>query len=110
MKTVNPSKSTKSSVQQHPMNSASDIKKSDWKKFMSTVSSDSVDLILTNPPYAISRETGFSKVKNGVDRFAVSMDFGEWDHQEIDLKAFCDESYRVMRRGGTIIVGTISGR
>ncbi len=64
----------------------------------------SVDLILTDPPYAISRETGFSKFKTGVPRFAVSMDFGKWDHQKIDLKEFTKACYRVLRVGGTAII------
>ncbi|WP_300366277.1 hypothetical protein [Brachyspira sp.] len=29
-------------------------------------------LILTDPPYTISKETGFMNVKNGVKRFSVS--------------------------------------
>ena len=33
-----------------------------------------IDLILTDPPYTISKETGFMNVKNGVKRFSVSMD------------------------------------
>jgi len=64
----------------------------------------SVDLILTDPPYAISRKTGFQNVKNGVDRFAVSMDFGKWDHQSIDLQKLCNLSHVVLRRGGTVII------
>ncbi len=64
----------------------------------------SVDLILTDPPYAISRETGFSKFKTGVPRFAVSMDFGKWDHSKISLNAFVKECYRVLRVGGTAII------
>lgn len=82
----------------------SHIECSDYRDFLQSLDRNSVDLVLTDPPYAVSRKTGFSSVKNGVQRFAVSMDFGEWDHQQIDLAAFADETYRVMRRGGTVIV------
>ncbi len=76
----------------------------DYKDFLQSLGENSIDLILTDPPYTISRKTGFAKVKNGVQRFAVSMDFGAWDHEQIDLKQFAREAYRVLRRGGTAIV------
>ena len=82
----------------------SHIECSDYRDFLQSLDRNSVDLVLTDPPYAVSRKTGFSSVKNGVQRFAVSMDFGEWDHQQIDLTAFATETYRVLRRGGTVIV------
>ena len=80
------------------------IQCSDYRDFLQSLDRNSVDLVLTDPPYAVSRKTGFSSVKNGVQRFAVSMDFGDWDHQQIDLPAFARETYRVLRRGGTAIV------
>ncbi len=80
------------------------IRKLDFRKFLSSLDKGTVDLALTDPPYAISRKTGFSKVKNGVKRFAVSMEFGEWDQKEIDLEALCNGLYRVLRKGGTAIV------
>ncbi len=80
------------------------IECNDYRDFLKSLDRNSVDLVLTDPPYAVSRKTGFSSVKNGVQRFAVSMDFGEWDHQQIDLSAFARETYRVLRRGGTAII------
>ena len=62
------------------------IECSDFRDFLQSLDKNSVDLVLTDPPYTISRKTGFSSVKKGVQRFAVSMDFGEWDHKQIDLK------------------------
>ena len=56
----------------------STIKVSDYQEFMGSLPAGSVDLILTDPPYCISKETGFSAVVNGEKRFAVSMDFGLW--------------------------------
>ena len=76
----------------------------DYRDFLKELPESTVDLVLTDPPYTISRETGFAQVKNGVKRFAVSMNFGEWDHQQIDLDVLACETYRVLRRGGTAIV------
>ena len=80
------------------------IMESDWQDFMRDMAGENVDLILTDPPYTISRETGFAKVKNGVDRFAVSMDFGEWDHVQIDLDKLATACYKALRTGGTAII------
>ena len=80
------------------------IVRSDFRDFLQSLDENSVDLILTDPPYTISRKTGFANVKNGVKRFAVSMDFGPWDHKQIDLPKFAAETYRVLRSGGTAIV------
>ncbi len=84
---------------------AARIECADYRDFLGGLDSSTVDLILTDPPYAISRATGFQSVgKRSVKRFAVSMDFGKWDHCEIDLSALAAQSYRVLRKGGTVIV------
>ena len=73
----------------------------DYRKFLDSLEPNSVDLMLTDPPYAISRKTGFQHVgKNGVDRLAVNMDFGKWDRSEIDLSALAEKAFRVIRGGG----------
>ena len=77
---------------------------SDYRDFMGSLSVGSVDLILTDPPYCISKKTGFKGVVNGEKRFAVSMDFGEWDQTEIDLESMATGFYKSLRRGGTAIV------
>ena len=80
------------------------IEVADFSEFMESLPGGSVDLILTDPPYTISKETGFKSVANGVQRFAVSMDFGAWDHCQIDLAEMARVFYRALRRGGTAIV------
>ena len=80
------------------------IKVADFSDFMKSLPRGSVDLILTDPPYTISKETGFKSVVNGVQRFAVSMDFGAWDHCQIDLAEMAEGFYRALRQGGTAIV------
>ena len=80
------------------------VETADYRAFMEALPAGSVDLILTDPPYCISKKTGFSEVVNGVQRFAVSMDFGSWDHVEVDLNALATAFYRSLRRGGTAII------
>ena len=80
------------------------IECADYRDFLASIDADSIDLVLTDPPYTISRKTGFSSVVNGVQRFAVSMDFGAWDAVQIDLNVMAAAFYRVLRRGGTAIV------
>jgi DNA modification methylase len=80
------------------------IEQNDFVCFMNGLQKNSVDLVLTDPPYTISRKTGFSQVKTGVQRFAVSMEFGEWDTKQIDLDKMAQGMYRVLRPSGTAIV------
>ena len=81
------------------------IEKADFRVFMKNLPVNSVDLILTDPPYAISRKTGFSNLgKHSVERFAVSMDFGKWDANEIDIEELSTEMYRLLKSGGTAII------
>ena len=80
------------------------IEVADYHDFMESLPKGSADLILTDPPYTISRKTGFMSVVNGVKRFAVSMDFGAWDHCQIDLFDMAQVFHRALRQGGTAIV------
>lgn len=80
------------------------ISNMDCFEFLKTIEDSSVDLVLTDPPYGISKKTGFKNVVNGVPRFAVSMDFGEWDKNFTGLDRVLKEFYRVLRDGGTVIV------
>ncbi len=81
-----------------------DIKNLDCFEFLKEVEDQSVDLVLIDPPYEISRTTGFSSVVNGVERFAVSMDFGEWDYDFAGLDIAIKEFYRVAKTGATVII------
>jgi DNA modification methylase len=52
--------------------------------FLRKLESNSVSLILIDPPYEVSRNTNFSSGKEtgkDTDRFRVSMDFGDWDYE-----------------------------
>lgn len=81
-----------------------EIKNIDFKKLLKGVEPSSADLILTDPPYAISKKTYFTHLgKKSVKRLAVNMDFGRWDKTEINLDIFAELSYNALRKGGTII-------
>lgn len=73
---------------------------------MKNIQDKSIDLVLTDPPYMISRETNFSKGGGNEAKYgSLSMDFGEWDKGEaIDMEAFFKEAYRLLKKGGTIIM------
>lgn len=73
--------------------------------FLSKLKDNSVDLILTDPPYIISRKTGFEKCIRGEKRFKVSMDFACDKVFTIeDMKKSCREFYRVLKKSGTCII------
>ncbi len=89
----------------HALTPYCSIKAADFRQFLDGIDDSGVDLLLTDPPYTISRKTGFQQLgPNSVERFAVSMDFGKWDHGIVDLTALCAQAYRILRNGGTLIV------
>ena len=73
----------------------------------------SVDLILTDPPYVISKPTGFT-TKNvdgeydGIKAYAIRTEFGAWDTQQgftmEDLDTTVQGMYDALRPGGAAIV------
>ena len=83
------------------------FKNEDALEFVKAIDRGVVDLVLTDPPYAISRDTGFSSGEakgKDTDRFRVSYDFGEWDKVDEDyFRQVFTEAYRTLRKGGTLI-------
>lgn len=74
--------------------------------FLPKIENNSVDLILIDPPYEISRPTNFSSgelTNTDTDRFRISMDFGEWDKNFTGLEVVIKEGYRILKKGGTFI-------
>ena len=62
---------------------------------------NSIDLVLIDPPYKISRDTNFQSGKKNI--FRISMDFGDWDHNFNGLDIVIKEAYRILHKGGTLI-------
>ena len=68
------------------------------------IESNSVDLILTDPPYNISKSSNFTKNTTNKKYINLSIDFGEWDKEEIDLDRLFSEWMRILKSGGTLIL------
>lgn len=82
----------------------------DCFELMSNIQDKSVDLILVDPPYQISKDSGFSShssiaSKNLVNKYSnISIDFGDWDKKFIDWANLLKEYYRLLKSGGTLII------
>jgi site-specific DNA-methyltransferase (adenine-specific) len=82
----------------------------DCFNYLPSIAKKSVDLILVDPPYQISKESNFVKLSERTTKEMalkygkVSHDFGEWDKEEIDFDLLFGEYKRVLRPGGTLIV------
>lgn len=75
-------------------------------EFLKRIKSNSIELVLIDPPYEVSRDTNFQSGEatgKDTDRFRVSMDFGEWDVGFSGLDIVIKESYRILKKGGTLI-------
>jgi len=82
------------------------LKHQEGLEFLSGIADNSVDLVLTDPPYEISRSTGFlnSNGEKTIERFKMSYEFGEWDERSTNLAPFVSEFYRILRPSGTMIM------
>lgn len=64
---------------------------------MKKIESGSIDLILTEPPYNISRKNNFHTM--GIR----GIDFGEWD-KGFDLFSYINEIPRILAKNGSVII------
>ena len=92
------------------------VKKTDLE-LLSTIENNSVDLVLTDPPYIISRKSCMQAYKDDLEKggevdkkygtkYAITTEFGEWDSSFTidDLRLSINEFYRILRPGGTCII------
>lgn len=68
------------------------------------IPNNSVDLIITDPPYNISRESNFTNGSTNKKYNSISLDFGDWDQSEVNLESLFYEFKRVLKNGGTLII------
>jgi len=86
------------------------ILQGDCFELIKNIESKSVDLILVDPPYLISRDSNFKNYsentsKDLITKYAnISIDFGDWDKSELDWNLLFNEYYRVLKDGGTLII------
>ena len=75
-------------------------------ELLASLENKTIDLVLIDPPYDISRPTNFQsgeETGKDTDRFRISMDFGEWDKNFTGLEIAIRECFRVLKNGGTMI-------
>jgi len=77
----------------------------DCLEIMKEISDKSIDLILTDPPYNISRQNKIFRDYRSGKRGDINMDFGKWDYS-FRIEPFLQESKRVLKDSGSIIVWT----
>lgn len=75
---------------------------------LSEIEDKSIDLVLIDPPYFISRDTNFASWKakwEDTDRFRMSYQFWEWDQKEDKnfIGEMLQECFRVLKKGWSII-------
>lgn len=81
----------------------------DCFNYLKNIENKSVDLILVDPPYLISKKSNFKNYSDKANSDIItkygshSIDFGDWDKEEIDWDLLFKEYYRVLRDGGTLI-------
>lgn len=73
------------------------------------INENSVDLIIIDPPYLISKSSNFKKYSDTTSnelktKYNISIDFGDWDKKEINWKFLFSEFKRVLKNGGTLII------
>lgn len=79
-----------------------------YEKLKDTIQDGSVDLVLTDIPYLISRETNFKGIKEytsitGETTYSgMKYEFDNWSESE--LEDYIKECYRVLKIGGNIII------
>lgn len=84
------------------------VENKDCLELLKTIETNTVDLILIDPHYLISRDSGFKKTSNIKEEYKkkygnYSIDFGAWDHRELNWCDILNESYRVLKSNGTLL-------
>ncbi|MGO5272663.1 DNA methyltransferase, partial [Collinsella sp. LCP21S3_C3] len=69
----------------------------DSLEFINTLEDNSIDAIITDPPYNISRDNNFQSMGRG------GIDFGEWD-KEFDLSSWIELATPKLKKGGNILI------
>lgn len=78
------------------------IDHADCFSMLPRIKAGSIDLVLIDPPYNISKKTNFKN--GGFKQYQITHDFGAWDYDFQGLDKVIIESFRALRSGGTLIV------
>lgn len=78
-------------------NSTIELQHGDCNTLLKSLPDNSVDLVLTDPPYNISKKNNFTTMgRSGID-------FGEWD-KNADILSYINELPRIVKDGGGILI------
>lgn len=82
--------------------------KGDCLEHLKDIKSNSIDLVLIDPPYLISRDSNYKNINNTSDflakKYNISIDFGDWDKEELNWVNLLEEYKRILKKGGTLII------
>jgi site-specific DNA-methyltransferase (adenine-specific) len=79
--------------------------KGDSVEILKTLPEKVFDLVLTDPPYNISKKNNFHTMKNKYGKPAnrTGIDFGEWD-KGFDLFTWLDDAIKLLNKNGSMVV------
>ena len=72
----------------------------DCSEIMKEIKDNSIDAIIADPPYNISRKTNFHTMKG---HRGTSMNYGDWD-KEADILSWIDQIPRILKQGSNVII------
>lgn len=73
----------------------------DCLKGLKKIKSDSIDLIISDPPYLVSRKSNFHTMKDRKNQ-RTGVDLGKWDY-DFSNEDWIKECSRVLKPGGSLI-------
>lgn len=76
----------------------------DCYELIKTIQDNSIDLVLTDPPYCISKDSNFKKNSLNKKFNNISIDFGDWDKTKPNLELLFKEFHRCLKSGGQVII------
>jgi len=78
----------------------------DALKILKEIPDESIDLILTDPPYNISKKGADIKRNGGKFGKAkpIKLDFGEWDFGKVQWTDFIDDFVRILKPNGVLVM------
>lgn len=83
----------------------------DCIEVMKKIPDNSIDFILTDPPYLISKKSNFDKggswnnsKKKEYRKTPPKTDFGEWDKKELNMDFLFYEYHRILKPHGTLLI------
>ena len=77
-----------------------DVKCGDCLEMLKGVPDNSIDLLLTDPPYNVSRPNNFKTMGSAA---RIGMDFGEWD-KNFDTIRYISELPRILRDNANVVI------